>query len=80
MSGKTIKMSEMTVGDFGIIGGDNTVAQLRDNGKQGGCDTDLWLAYVGEVGDDAAAKQYGWDVDDLGTIIEDTDQVSGMPQ
>ena len=80
MSDKKIKLSEMEVGDFGIIGGDDTVAQLRDGGEQGGCDTDLWLAYVGEVSDNNAAQQYGWDPDDLGVIIEDTDQVSGIPQ
>lgn len=74
---KTVKLSEMEVGDFGIMSGDNTVAQLRDNGIAGGCENDLWLAYVGDVGDDRAAESMGWDADDLDEIIVDTDTVSG---
>jgi|WetSurSiteA1Bulk_404760.scaffolds.fasta_scaffold00868_5 hypothetical protein len=80
MNNKTVRLSKMKIGDFGIIGGDNTVAQLRDNGIQVGCKTNLWLSYVGNVGDNFAAQQCGWNVDDLCTIIEDTDKVSGMPE
>jgi hypothetical protein len=66
----TVLLSKMSVGDFGILD-DNTVAQLRDNGKQGGCEHDLWLAFCGEQG------EYE---DDFPIIIVDTDQVSGVPE
>lgn len=64
-----VKVTEMSVGDKGFYG-DNLV-ELRDGGKSGGCETDLYLALVAQPGDrefDEAA--------DLPDIILDTDDVT----
>jgi trehalose-6-phosphatase len=42
----SINLSAMVVGDRAVY--DNQVVELRDQGRQGGTEFDLWLAYVGE--------------------------------
>ena len=59
----TVKLSEMHVGDRGYLPCEGCIAELRDGGKSGGCEHDLWLALV------------EWD-NDYPTIIVDTDKVS----
>jgi S-adenosylmethionine synthetase len=60
-----INLSDMRVGDRGYIATEGCIAELRDNGKSGGCEHDLWLALV------------DWEDDvDYPTIIVDTDDVS----
>ena len=58
-----IKLSEMTVGDRGYLPCEGCIVELRDRGKSGGCEHDLWLAFV------------EWD-GDYPTITVDTHEVS----
>ena len=67
----TKKLSEMQVGDYGILDGD--LVELKDNGKQGGCETDLWLAFCGRT-DEADLPV---DLETVPIIIVDTYDVSG---
>jgi hypothetical protein len=67
-----MKLSEMAIGDKAFFQG--AIVELRDNGKQGGCEFDLWLSYVC---DDRDAEVEGYaDLLTLDTI--DRDDVSGI--
>jgi len=61
-----IRLSEMQVGDRGYLMAEGVDVVLRDGGKAGGCEHDLWLA----MDDEAVA------VEALPVIIMDTDEVS----
>lgn len=69
----TVKLSDMSVGDYCIYNGD--VCRLKDGGKSGGCDHDLYLAYVCDCRDDE--QRDGID-SNLPALIVDRDDVSGI--
>ena len=55
---KTIKLSEMSVGDKCIWLEENAICELKEGGVAKGCDHDLYLAYVcGEQ--DIEAAEWG---------------------
>ena len=41
-----IRVTEMAVGDVGWLAGVDCHVQLRDGGRAGGCEHDLWLARI----------------------------------
>ena len=67
---KTVKLSEMSVGDRGIatVNYEDMAVELRDGGKSGGCEHDLVLVYIGCPSEYADA--------DMPRVIIDTDNVS----
>lgn len=62
---ETIKLSEMSVGDKAEYQGD--IIKLKDNGKQGGTEHDLYLAYICDARE--STEKYP-------TLIVDRDDVS----
>jgi len=71
-----INLSKMDVGDMCIH--NDQVCALRNQGRQGGCNNDLWLALVCDEGDDEQINRLGIDVDNLPELIVDCDNVSGV--
>jgi hypothetical protein len=50
MTATNIALSEMNIGDRAYYMGD--LVELRDGGKSGGAENDLWLSVVEDDGDD----------------------------
>lgn len=78
---KKVKLSEMEIGDWGILDGE--LILLRIGGKMGGCKYDMCLSLVCDVRNKQSLKQHNIDIDKLPEIIIDGDEdylgISGIP-
>lgn len=68
MDRRRIKLSEMKVGDTGYLPSEGAFVELREGGRAGGCEHDLFLALI----DGEKLRPADW----YPTIIVDTDNVS----